>query len=93
VRVHVEQKNVDMCHPVYKARFAFLARPKSNMNKETQNSDAMKYVRSLKDAVKRRFAVAYLAWIRAGRIGTAPSRGVLSPILAKAVAVNLDALG
>jgi hypothetical protein len=62
------------------------------MNKENQNSDAMKYVRSLKDAVKRRFAVSYLEWIRAGRIGGAPARGVLSPVHAKAVAVNLDGL-
>jgi hypothetical protein len=62
------------------------------MNKNMDNTEAMKYVRSLKDAVKRRFAVAYLGWIRAGRVGTSPGRGVLSPILARAVAVNLDAL-
>ena len=62
------------------------------MNKENQNSDAMKYVRSLKDAVKRRFAVAYLEWIRAGRVGSAPGKGILSPVLARAVAVNLDSL-
>jgi len=62
------------------------------MNQENQNSDATKYVRSLKDAVKRRFAVSYLTWIRAGRVGTAPGRGILSPVLAKAVVVNLEAM-
>ena len=62
------------------------------MNKEQENSPANKYVKSLKDAVKRRFANAYLEWIRAGRVGTSPSRGALSPIIAKAVCSNLDAL-
>jgi len=62
------------------------------MSKEQDNTEAMKYVKSLKDAVKRRFAVAYLEWIRAGRTGIMPTRGVLSPVLAKAVTINLDAL-
>lgn len=52
----------------------------------------MKYVQSLKDAVKRRFGRIYLEWIRAGRLGSAPGRGRLAPALAKAVAINLDAL-
>ena len=63
------------------------------MNNEQNNSEANKYIKSLKDAVKRRFAETYLEWIRAGRIGAAPSRGALSPVLAKAVCTNLDALG
>jgi hypothetical protein len=62
------------------------------MDKEQFNSEAMKYIRSLRDAVKRRFAIAYLEWIRAGRIGSAPGRGALSPVLAKAVSTNLDSL-
>lgn len=52
----------------------------------------MVYVRSLRDAIKRRFAVAYLGWIRAGRVGLAPTRGALAPALAKAVSENLDGL-
>ena len=62
------------------------------LKKENDNTDAMKYVRSLKDAVKRRFAVAYLDWIILGRSGAMPSRGQLSPVLARAVCINLDAL-
>jgi len=56
------------------------------------NSDAMKYIKSLKDAVKRQFAIAYLEWVRAGRRGIMPSRGKLSPVLATAVTRNLDSL-
>ena len=63
------------------------------MSIERDNSEGMNYVRSLKDAVKRRFAVDYLEWIRSGRSGSMPSRGALPPTLAKAVALNLDALG
>ena len=62
------------------------------MSNNIDNTEAMKYVRTLKDAVKRRFAVTYLEWIRAGRVGTSPGRGVLSPVMARVVAVNLDAL-
>jgi len=61
------------------------------MKKDTHTS-AMKYVQSIRDAVKRRFAADYLAWILAGRSGVMPTRGALSPILAKAVSQNLDAL-
>jgi hypothetical protein len=56
------------------------------------NTEAGKYVKSLKDAVKRRYAVDYLTWIRGGKKGDIPSRGNLSPILAKAVCLNLDSL-
>ena len=62
------------------------------MDREDENSEAMKYVKSLRDSVKRRFAVAYLAWIRSGRAGSVPPRGALSPVLARAVTANLDAL-
>jgi len=58
----------------------------------TDNSDAMKYVKSLKDVVKRRYAANYLTWMRAGRKGESPSKGALSPVLAKAVSQNLDSL-
>ncbi len=57
------------------------------------NTDGMKYVRSIRDSVKRRYAQDYLTWLRAGRKGSAPARGELSPILAKSVGTNLDALG
>lgn len=52
----------------------------------------MTYIKSLKDAVKRQFAIAYLEWIRAGRRGIMPARGQLSPVLAQAVTRNLDSL-
>jgi hypothetical protein len=55
-------------------------------------SEAMDYVKSLRDPVKRRFAVNYLEWIRMGRVASAPGRGALSPTLWKAVCANLDAL-
>jgi hypothetical protein len=62
------------------------------MIKNQDNTEAMKYIRTLRDSVKRRFAVSYLTWIRAGRKGGAPARGQLSLVLAKAVCLNLDAL-
>jgi hypothetical protein len=62
------------------------------MRKERDNTEATRYVKSLKDAVKRRFAVAYLEWMRSGRAGNMPGRGVLSPVLAKSVCTNLDSL-
>ncbi len=63
------------------------------INKENrEESGATTYVKSLKDAVKKRFATEYLAWITAGRSGPAPSRGFLPPALWKAVVANLDAL-
>jgi hypothetical protein len=62
------------------------------MSNTPENAEANKYIRSLKDAVKRRFAVSYLAWIRGGRKGDVPTRGTLAPALAKAVCLNLDAL-
>jgi hypothetical protein len=42
------------------------------------HSEAMKYVKSLRDAVKRRYALTYLEWLRAGRTGIAPIRGSLT---------------
>ena len=52
----------------------------------------MGYVKSIRDAVKRRYAADYLVWIRAGRSGAAPSRGALPNALWKSVCTNLDAL-
>jgi hypothetical protein len=57
------------------------------------HSEGSKYVKSLRDAVKRRYAKEYLMWIRSGRVGATPSRGTLSPIIAKVVCTNLDTLG
>ena len=62
------------------------------MSPQPETSEAAKYVRSIKDSVKRRFAASYLEWILAGKAGPTPGRGALSPILAKAVCTNLDAL-
>lgn len=63
------------------------------MGTPQDNSDGMKYVKSIKDAVRRRFAMTYLEWIRAGRVGSMPSRGALSNARAKSLTMNLDALG
>lgn len=60
-------------------------------NEEIYNP-AMTYVRSLRDPVKRRFAVDYLEWIKGGRIGSSPAKGTLAPAIAKAVTNNLDEL-
>jgi hypothetical protein len=56
------------------------------------DAGAAGYVRSLRDAVKRRYAGDYLTWIRAGRIGAAPNRGALSLTDWKNLCTNLDAL-
>ncbi len=56
------------------------------------NTAASKYIKSLRDAVKLRYAVDYLQWIRSGRKGDEPGRGTLSAVLAKAVCANLDSL-
>jgi len=62
------------------------------MSSNQDNSEAMKYIKSLKDAVKRRFATSYLEWVRGGRIGSMPSRGALSAARVKALCLNIDAL-
>ncbi len=62
------------------------------MTNDQNNTEAMNYIKSLKDSVKRRYAVTYLQWILDGRSGSMPARGTLSPTLARAVGINLDAL-
>jgi hypothetical protein len=62
------------------------------MSPQPEQSEATKYVRSIKDSVKRRFAGAYLEWLVGGKAGAMPARGALSPTLAKAICSNLDAL-
>jgi len=56
------------------------------------NSDAMAYVKSLKMALKKRFAGEYLLWIRSGRSGAAPVRGALSHTDWRRICTNLDGL-
>ena len=62
-------------------------------NPQQDNTDGMKYVKSLKNAVKRRFAGDYLRWIRAGRSGIPPVRGALSQTNWRTICTNLDSLG
>ena len=62
------------------------------MSENQDNSEAGKYISSLGDAVKKRFAIEYLKWLRAGQAGPAPARGTLAPALARAVCANLEAL-
>jgi hypothetical protein len=59
---------------------------------QRDNSKGMEYVKSLKDAVKRRFAGEYLRWIQGGRVGTAPTRGALSQTTWRTICTNLDSL-
>jgi hypothetical protein len=60
------------------------------------NSDeipaATKYVKSIKDPVKRRYATDYLVWLKGGRVGSSPERGALASAIASAVSTNLDSL-
>ncbi|MHB8637188.1 MAG: hypothetical protein ACYC96_12030 [Fimbriimonadaceae bacterium] len=62
------------------------------MSNPHNHSDATLYVKSLKDALKRNFAGEYLAWLKGGRQGAMPGRGLLAPAMAKAVCANLEAL-
>jgi len=62
------------------------------MANEQMYNPAMTYVRSLRDPIKRRYASEYLTWIRGGKVGSSPSRGVLAPAVAHAVTINLDEL-
>ena len=57
-----------------------------------QDTDATRYVKTLRDAVKRRFANEYLTWIKTGRTGAAPARGALSPTNWNTVRTNIEAL-
>ncbi len=61
-------------------------------NSKRENSLVMDYVLSLRHPVKRRYGMEYMTWVRAGRTGSAPSRGRLSPTLARVVCINVDAL-
>lgn len=57
-----------------------------------EQDESTKYIRSLRDPVKRNFATAYVLWARSGRSGPGPVRGALSPTDAKTVTTNLDSL-
>jgi hypothetical protein len=63
-----------------------------SQNPNRDNSPGMNYVKSLKNAVKRRFAGEYLIWIRAGRMGLPPNRGALSQTNWRTICTNLDTL-
>lgn len=63
----------------------------TRMNQDV--SEGVLYVKSLRDAVKRRYATEYLAWLRSGRTGSMPPRGILPPAHWKTITTNLDALG
>ncbi len=69
---------------------ALQRKQKMNLNDQTP---AAAYVKSLRDPLKRRFAVDYLTWLRAGRRGDMPSRGKLPSAISQAVCLNLEALG
>ena len=57
-----------------------------------EQSPGTSYVKSLRDAVKRRYANEYLTWIQAGRSGSAPPRQALPLGQWKVITANLDAL-
>ena len=56
------------------------------------DSKAMQYVKTLDDTAKRHYAIGYLAWIRAGRVGVAPKTEPLSILTARVVSRKLDTL-
>jgi hypothetical protein len=69
-----------------------LGRPLIARPPRDDNSKGMTYVKSLRDAVKRRYAFEYLSWIRLGRLGGPPHRGAMSLTEWRSVCVNLDAI-
>ena len=58
-----------------------------------EESPHTKYVKSLRDPARRKFAHEYVAWIQAGKLGMVPERGRLSIEAAKLLVINIEAIG
>jgi hypothetical protein len=56
------------------------------------DSPAQKYIRSIKDPVKKRYAQAHLDWVAAGKVGAPVARGALSAHVAEVLRLNLESL-
>lgn len=50
---------------------------------------ADRYVRRIRNAEKKRYAVAFLAWVRSGERGPEPDKGTLSYMGAQSVRIAL----
>jgi len=50
---------------------------------------AYRYLNLIRNAAKRRYGFAYLAWLNGGAVGDEPERGALSYMAAQAVRIEL----
>ena len=57
------------------------------------DSPQLLYVRSIRDPDRRRFALAYMDWLIAGRVGIVPEKGRLSTDAARMMVINIEAIG
>jgi len=57
---------------------------------DTENAPVMEYIESLRDPMKKRFALEYMNWVVNGRDGELPSRGALAASVVKNVCANID---
>ena len=55
--------------------------------------EAYRYLNMIRNAAKRRYGFAYLAWMRNGCVGESPDPGPLSVMGAQAVRINLHGMG
>ncbi len=53
----------------------------------------MKFVRTIRDPARRKFAHDYAEWLGAGRVGIVPDRGRLSTDAARLMVLQIEAIG
>ena len=77
-------------------RMDFLRTEEQQMNFKNilkEESAHSKYVKSIRDPARRKFAPEYVSWVQAGRLGMVPERGRLSIDAAKLLVINIEAIG
>lgn len=57
-----------------------------------QHGAALAYVRRIHNTHKQAYARAWLAYVSGGRRGPEPDRGILGPMAAQAVRMQLDGI-
>jgi hypothetical protein len=62
-----------------------------DMNRETLKG-AYRYANAIRNAAKRSYANAYIAWMVGGAVGLEPERGRLSTMAAQAVRLEVASL-